>query len=65
MTQSDLDNFSQTITDAVQMWANGLVTDREFAQYMANLWTEAKTQMEDADLDGLLDPNTGLRYPTE
>lgn len=61
MTQDDLDIFSQNIADAVQMWASQLVTDREFAVYIARLWTETKT--EDADLDGLLDSNTGLRYP--
>ena len=63
MTQDDLDVFHQTITDAAQMWANQLITDVEFATYIASLWTEHP--MKDANLDGLLDPNTGLRYPTE
>jgi hypothetical protein len=57
MTQADLDLFHETITGAVQVWADQLITDMELAMYIAKL-----TVPTDAALAGLIDPNSGLRY---
>ncbi len=57
MTQDTLDLFHETVTTAVQAWADQLITDVELAMYMAKLPVPT-----DAALAGLLDPNTGLRY---
>ena len=60
MTQDTLDLFHETVTGAVQAWADHLITDVELAAYMATL-----PMPTDAALAGLLDPNSGLRYPTK
>ena len=60
MTQADLDLFHETITNLVQMWASGLITDLELAKAAAKISLMPAL----ADFDGLIDPNTGLRYPT-
>jgi hypothetical protein len=52
-----------TVRDAVQLWADRLITDLEFVRIWAK--TECMALPDDADPAGLLDPNTGLRYPTK
>jgi hypothetical protein len=43
------------------MWADNLITDLEFATHM----TDIHMAVDGANPAGLLDPNTGLRYPTK
>ena len=57
-TQQELVARHKTIEDVVQLWASGLITDTEIAAFMARLPVPTGSE-----LSGLLDPNTGLRYP--
>jgi hypothetical protein len=61
MTQDDLSVLHATVRDLVQMWADSLITDLEFVAHMGDI----VMAMDGADPSGLLDPNTGLRYPTK
>ena len=61
MTQDDLGVLHATVRDLVQMWADSLITDLEFATHM----TDIHMAVDGANPSGLLDPNTGLRYPTK
>ena len=61
MTQDDLGVLHATVRDLVQMWADSLITDLEFATHM----TDIHMAGDGAHPSGLLDPNTGLRYPTK
>jgi len=60
MTQDDLGVLHAIVRDLVQMWADGLITDMEMIAHM----TDAHIALDPANPAGLLDPNTGLRYPT-
>lgn len=62
MTQDDLDVHHKAVCDAVQLWADGLITDLEFSVLMAE---DRKALPADANPAGLIDPNTGLLYPTK
>ena len=62
MTQSDLDRHHENVSHAVQLWADGLITDLELATLMAE---DRSALPADEYPSGLLDPNTGLRYPTK
>jgi hypothetical protein len=46
----------------VQLWADGLITDLEFSVLMAE---DRKALPANANPAGLIDPNTGLLYPTK
>ena len=61
MTQDDLSVLHATVRDLVQMWADSLITDLEFATHM----TDIHMAVDGANPSGLLDPNTGVRYPTK
>ena len=61
MTQDDLSVLHATVRDLVQMWADSLITDLEFATHM----TDIHMAVDGANPAGLLDPNIGLRYPTK
>ena len=61
MTQSDLDTLHSVVRETVQMWADRLITDMEMIAHM----TDAHIALDPAHPAGLLDPNTGLRYPTK
>ena len=58
--QETLNQLHEIINNLVTQYANGLLMDIEFAHAVY-----AVTKfVEGADLSNLLDPNTGLRYPT-
>ena len=59
--QATLNQLHEIINNLVTQYANGLLMDIEFA-YAAYAATKF---VEGADLSGLLDPNTGLRYPNK
>ena len=60
MQQSNLDAVHNLMADKVQLWASGLITDRELANALAIL-AEGFTAHA-ANIVGLIDPATGLRY---
>ena len=60
MNQDDLNAFHGAICNLMQMWVDQLITDLELAKAMAKIFSPAL-----ADFDGLIDPNTGLRYITK
>jgi hypothetical protein len=61
MNQDDLDALHSVVRETVQMWADRLITDLEFTEHIADI----HMAMDGANPAGLLDSNTGLRYPTK
>lgn len=69
--QETLNQLHDTIVNLVTHYCNGIITDLEFVYAINSAGTDAKMaflkaqrQIHPDDLSGLLDPNTGLRYPT-
>jgi hypothetical protein len=62
MNQSDLDRHHENVSYAVQLWADRLITDLELATLVAK---DRSALPDEPAVSGLLDPNTGLRYPTK
>lgn len=58
ITQQNLRAVNQGIRVHVQLWLDGLVTDKEITAHFAKL----DTRFSRAIVRGLIDPNTGLRY---
>ena len=68
--QATLNQLHDTIVNLVTHYCNGIITDLEFVYAINSAGTDAKMaflkaqrQIHPDDLSGLLDPNTGLRYP--
>ena len=63
ITQDALNRLHANIANLTAQYVSGLLMDIEFAHAV---YTEAQliTMQDGADLSNLLDPNTGLRYPT-
>jgi hypothetical protein len=61
MTEENLDTLHTLVRETVQLWADRLITDMEFVAHM----TDIHMAVDGANPAGLLDPNTGLRYPTK
>lgn len=59
-TQQNLQAAHQGMREVAQLWANGLLTDREIADHFAKI--ASKFAGASHLLPGLIDPNTGLRY---
>ena len=62
MTQENLDTLHLLVREIVQLWADRLITDLEFVGHVGDAMMALPDEPEVA---GLLDPNTGLRYPTK
>ena len=62
MKQERLDELNTEVVNMIQMFVSGMITIVEFTDAMANM---KRRIGEDGDLAGLLDPNTGLRFPTK
>ena len=69
--QSALEELHSTIENLVTHYCNGILTDLEFVYAINSAGTDAKMaflkaqrQIHPDDLSGLLDVNTGLRYPS-
>lgn len=60
INSQNLDAVHEHITNTVQLWASGLVTDREFVAELAKV-SESFAARE-SELSGLHDPNTWLQY---
>lgn len=68
--QAALNQLHDTINHLVTHYCNGILTDLEFVYAISSAGVDAKMaflkeqrQVHPDDLAGLLDPNTGLRYP--
>jgi hypothetical protein len=61
ITQDTLNQMNDIIHSLITQYANGLLMDIEFA----NAVYAVTKFVEGADLSNLLDPNTGLRYPSK
>jgi hypothetical protein len=62
MNQENLDTLHTLVHETVQLWADRLITDLEFVVHMVDIHLSVP---DEPAVSGLLDPNTGLRYPTE
>jgi hypothetical protein len=60
-TTENLDTLHTLVRETVQLWADRLITDMEFVAHMVDI----QMAVDGANPAGLLDPNTGLRYPTK
>lgn len=56
----NLDAVHRYITDTVQQWASGLITDREFSLELARVSETFEARAD--ELSGLHDPNTWMQY---
>ena len=63
MTQENLDTLHLLVREIVQLWADRLITDLEFVGHVGDAMM-ALPRPDEPAVAGLLDPNTGLRYPT-
>ena len=62
VTQEHLEAVHGGMQTTVQMWVDGLITDKEFTAHFAKLSADFELLASDNFLTGLLDPATGLRY---
>ena len=69
-TQETLQQLHETIAHLIAHHGSGIMTDLEFVYAVGNAGIDAKLAffksqqpIHDADLSGLIDLNTGLRYP--
>jgi len=58
VTQQNMRAINQGIRVHVLLWADGLITDKEITAHFAQL----NKRFERANVSGLIDINTGLRY---
>jgi hypothetical protein len=61
MNQQKLDMLDGEVKGAMQQYVSGMLGITEFCDFMALIRSRVGS---DTKLCGLLDPNTGLRYPT-
>jgi hypothetical protein len=61
MDQKKLDMLNKEVLEAIQQYVSGMLGITEFCDFMAFIRTRVGP---DVKLCGLLDPNTGLRYPS-
>jgi hypothetical protein len=59
-TQEQLEETHKSMRDVAQLWVDELITDKEIASNFAYFHSKLKA----LEVGDLLDPNTGLRYPT-
>jgi len=59
-TQDQLNTIHASMREIAQMWVSELITDKE----MAHTFGQFYAQLKALDVADLIDPNTGLRYPT-
>jgi hypothetical protein len=62
VTQQHLDAVHEAMRQATQLWVSGLITDREIADHFAKLSFNFQKLEQVGQLQGLLDPATGLKY---
>jgi len=62
VTQQHLDAVHTGMRTTAQLWVSGLITDRELADHFAKLSFNFQKLDQVGQLQGLLDPATGLKY---
>jgi hypothetical protein len=62
ITQQHLEAVHEGMREAAQLWVSGLITDKEIADKFATLSDKFYAYTYTGEIEGLLDPNTGLRY---
>lgn len=61
MKQNQLDNLNAELLQAIEQYTNGMITIVEFTGFTTNL---RRRMGDDVELAGLIDPNTGMQFPT-
>jgi hypothetical protein len=61
LTQDQYDELTQVVINAVEQYANELITTAELVIYLTSLRSHLPETPD--GLNGILDSNTGLRYP--
>jgi len=59
-TQDQLNTIHASMREVAQLWIDGLITDKEMAYTFGQFYAQLKA----LDVADLLDPNTGMRYPS-
>jgi hypothetical protein len=59
-TQDQLNTIHASMREVTQLWIDGLITDKEMAYTFGQFYA----QLSALDVADLLDPNTGMRYPS-
>jgi hypothetical protein len=62
VTQEHLQAVHGDMREIAQLWVSGLITDKEIADKFATLSDKFYAYTYTGEIEGLLDPNTGLRY---
>ena len=61
MKQNQLDDLNAELVQAIAQYTNGMITIVEFLGFAINM---RRRIGDDVELAGLLDPNTGMQFPT-
>jgi hypothetical protein len=59
-TQDQLEINHHAMREVAQLWIDGLITDKE----VAHAFTQFYSKLSALDIANMIDPNSGLRYPT-
>ena len=61
MKQQQLDNLNAELLQAIAQYTSGMITIVEFIGFTTNM---RRRIGDDTELAGLIDPNTGMQFPT-
>ena len=59
-TQQQLETIHASMREVTQLWVNELITDKEIAYTFGQFYAQLKA----LDVADMIDPNTGMRYPS-
>jgi hypothetical protein len=59
-TQEQLEITHHAMRQVAQLWVDELITDKE----IAHAFTQFYAKLSALDIANMIDPNSGLRYPT-
>jgi hypothetical protein len=59
-TQDQLNTIHASMREVTQLWIDGLITDKEVAHTFGQFYAKLCA----LDIADMIDPNTGMRYPT-
>jgi hypothetical protein len=59
-TQDQLEITHHAMREVAQLWVDGLITDKEVAHTFGQFYAKLCA----LDIADMIDPNTGMRYPT-
>ena len=59
-TQDQLEINHHAMREVAQLWVDGLITDKEVAHTFGQFYAKLCA----LDIADMIDPNTGMRYPT-